>query len=138
MTNPPYSGLGLMDYVGALVSAAAIVIEAQADSQLRDFRRTNTDPMRILDTGLWAWCRHPNYFGEILLWFGIYVYTLQALSGLGILIAFLSPLFIGTLIVFVSGIPLLEKGADARWGDNPDYQAYKKNTSRLIPLPPKD
>ena len=84
---------------------------------------TNTG--KWIDTGLWKFSRHPNYFGEILLWIGLYIYTLPSLQGIELLIGLLSPLFIAVLIIFVSGIPLLEKGADKRWGDNPKYQKYK-------------
>ena len=76
-----------------------------------------------------------NYFGEILVWIGVYVFTLQALSGLYIFIGVISPIYIAVLIIFVSGIPKLEKSADERWGNNPHYVEYKKKTSILIPFP---
>ncbi|HBQ40209.1 MAG TPA: hypothetical protein DD808_06520, partial [Halieaceae bacterium] len=84
------------------------------------------------DTGLWAYCRHPNYFGEILLWLGIALMALPALAGWQ-WATLISPLFVFLLLTRVSGIPLLERKAEQRWGQNPDWQAYKARTPALIP-----
>jgi len=86
-----------------------------------------------IDTGIWHYSRHPNYFGEILIWVGIYLYTLASLPLLPAIIGLVSPGFIIILLLFISGIPILEKSADKRWGSNPKYRAYKKQTSILIP-----
>ncbi|MFT7558040.1 MAG: steroid 5-alpha reductase family enzyme, partial [Planctomycetota bacterium] len=74
---------------------------------------------------------------EILVWLGVFVFSLSVLSGWGILIAFASPLYIFLLIRFVSGVPLLEKSAEKIWGSNPGYRKYLQKTSMLLPLPPK-
>ncbi|NCG18425.1 MAG: DUF1295 domain-containing protein, partial [Rhodobacterales bacterium] len=81
----------------------------------------------------WAWSRHPNYFGEILLWIGVFVLASPQLQGVEWL-AVLSPIFVAALLVAGSGIPLLEAQADKRWGDEPAYLAYKSRTPVLIPF----
>ena len=122
-----------LSYIGLIIFIAGLVIEAVADIQKYTFINDNKNEGKWIDEGLWHYSRHPNYFGEITLWFGVYLYTLSHLSGIDILIGFISPLYIALLIIFVSGIPLLEKAADKRWGENPEYQKYKKTTSSLIP-----
>jgi steroid 5-alpha reductase family enzyme len=83
-------------------------------------------------SGLWKYSRHPNYFGEILVWIGIYVFVFSSLIGFERLYALASPLFITFLLVFVSGLPQLEKGADKKWGHLKAYREYKRRTSTLI------
>ena len=90
---------------------------------------------RFIDTGLWAWSRHPNYFGEILLWIGVAVIALPVLSGWQLL-TLVSPLFVTFLLTRVSGIPMLEAVGRKRWGDDAAYQQYLESTPSLIPRPP--
>lgn len=104
--------------------------EIIADSQLRNFLADPQNRGKIMDRGLWKYSRHPNYFGEVLLWWGIFLIALGTSTGF---VALLSPITITILIVFVSGIPMLEK----RFAEDTAYQAYKKKTSVLIPWPPK-
>jgi len=84
---------------------------------------------------LWAWSRHPNYFGEIVLWCGVAVIALPALAGWQYL-TLISPVFVFLLLTRISGVPLLERRADKKWGDEPAYQAYKSATPSLFPRPP--
>jgi steroid 5-alpha reductase family enzyme len=107
-----------------------------ADSQKRAFRKNPNNKGKFIDTGIWSWSRHPNYFGEMTLWFGRAVMALPVLSGLQ-WVTLISPIFVVFLLTKVSGIPTLAKKAKQRWGDDADYQAYVANTSLLIPLPPK-
>jgi steroid 5-alpha reductase family enzyme len=107
-------------------------LEAVADQQKRRFRERPENAGRFIATGLWAWSRHPNYFGEILLWTGVALVALPALDGWQ-LATLLSPVFVTLLLTRVSGVPLLEERADARWGDDPEYLAYKKRTPLLVP-----
>jgi len=127
--------LDMIALVGIAMWLTGFVIEAVADAQKRAFRADSGNDGQFISTGLWAWSRHPNYFGEILLWIGIAVIALPALSGWQY-VALISPVFITLLITRVSGVPMLEARAKKRWGDDPAYQAYRKNTSRLIPRPP--
>ena len=93
-------------------------------------------PICFIRDGLWAWSRHPNYFGEIVLWLGVALIAAPALDGPA-LVTLVSPLFVTILLLRVSGVPLLERKADATWGGQPDYVAYKAATPTLIPRPPR-
>jgi steroid 5-alpha reductase family enzyme len=133
ITTTTPSGLGLLDWIGLSIWVFGFAIEVIADRQKSRFRQEN--PGRYIDTGLWAWSRHPNYFGEIVLWTGIAVMASSTLQGWQ-WITLVSPLFVTLLLTRVSGIPLLEKRADDRWGDDQRYLAYKARTPVLIPRPP--
>ncbi len=128
--------IGVLGAVGLIVWIIGFIIEVIADAQKRAFRKNEDNTGKFINTGLWAWSRHPNYFGEITLWIGMALFALPILSGWQYL-TLVSPLFVILLLTKVSGIPTLKGKADARWGDNPEYQAYIKNTSLLLPLPPR-
>ena len=106
-------------------------IEVVADKQKRHFRKS-AGGNEFIHTGMWARSRHPNYFGEILLWVGIALLALPVLSGWQ-LATLISPVFVYLLLTRVSGVPLLEKKADSKWGGQPEYEKYKANTPVLIP-----
>ncbi len=133
ITTTAPADLGVLDGVGFSIWLFGFCLEVIADRQKSEFRRQN--PGRYIDTGLWAWSRHPNYFGEIVLWTGIAVMASSTLNGWQ-WITLVSPLFVTLLLTRISGIPLLEKRADERWGDDAGYQAYKARTPVLIPRPP--
>lgn len=122
--------------IGLIMWLTGFTIEVIADAQKRAFRADATNDGQFIRNGLWAWSRHPNYFGEILLWIGIAVIALPALSGWQ-LVALISPVFITLLITRVSGVPMLEARAEKRWGNDPAWQAYRDRTPRLIPRPPR-
>jgi steroid 5-alpha reductase family enzyme len=122
---------------GVLVWLAGLGTEAVADAQKSQFRKDPQNKERFIQSGLWAWSRHPNYFGEILLWVGVAITAFPVLYGWQ-LVTLISPLFVIFLLTKVSGIPLLEKRADEKWGGQVDYEDYKKNTSVLVPRPPKN
>ncbi len=132
ITSATRKGLDAFAVVGALVWVIGFVIEIIADAQKSKF---NADPFnkgKFIRTGLWSRSRHPNYFGEIVLWIGIAIIAVPVLQGWQ-WVAMISPLFVTLLLTRVSGIPLLEKKADAKWGGQEDYETYKKNTPVLIP-----
>jgi len=106
-------------------------IEVTADEQKRRFRTRPENLDRFIATGLWARSRHPNYFGEILLWFGVAITAFPSLSGWST-VTLVSPLFVWLLLTRVSGVPLLEATADRRWAGNPEYEAYKAATPLLL------
>jgi steroid 5-alpha reductase family enzyme len=135
MTATETVPLGIIGWIGAAVWAAGFGIEAVADAQKRAFRKDPANKGGFIHTGLWAWSRHPNYFGEILLWIGIALIALPALSGWQH-VTLISPLFVYLLLTRASGIPILEERADKRWGDDPAYQTYKAQTPVLWPRPP--
>lgn len=124
-----------LTWVGFAIWLTGWAIELTADLQKYRFAQNPNNKDKWIETGIWKYSRHPNYFGEILVWIGVYIYTVSALSSIEGIIALASPLFISYLLLFVSGLPPLEKGADKKWGSNPKYREYKKKTSILIPLP---
>lgn len=137
MAEKPSSELSLVTILGLLGFCFALVIETMADLQKFRFKLDPSNKGKWIDSGLWKYSRHPNYFGEILVWVCIFIAALPSLQGIEILIGLLSPLVIFLTLYFVSGIPPLEKYADSQWGSNKDYQAYKKRTSLLVPLWPR-
>jgi steroid 5-alpha reductase family enzyme len=132
--DPP--GFGPWAWVGVVVWLVGLVIEAVADAQKSAFKSKEKNRGRFITTGLWRYSRHPNYFGEMLVWWGLFVYAVPVLSGAAFVVV-IGPLFITLLLLFVSGIPLLERSADEKHGDDPEYVDYKRRTSILVPLPPR-
>lgn len=120
---------------GLAVWAIGVVCESIADFQKLAFSNDPSNKDKWIETGIWKYSRHPNYFGEILVWSGLYLFVELSLTPLNAFIGLVSPAFIIVLLLFVSGIPILEKAADKRWGKDPAYQRYKKRTSILVPLP---
>lgn len=118
--------------VGFLVWAVGFAFEVVADLQKSRFNADPANKGTFISTGLWATSRHPNYFGEILLWLGVAIVSVPALQGWQ-WIALISPVFVTLLLTKVSGVPLLEKKSDAKWGGQADYEAYKKATPVLVP-----
>lgn len=108
------------------------IIEVIADTQKTAFKANHPDG--FITSGLWSFSRHPNYAGEILVWIGVAIMAIPALSGARLL-GLISPLFVFVLLRFVSGVPLLEKKAEKRWGDDPDYRDYRERTPLLFPRP---
>ncbi|MEM7136274.1 MAG: DUF1295 domain-containing protein [Myxococcota bacterium] len=128
------AGFGVGDFVGLVVWATGFGIEVVSDRQKSAFRSTH--PGRFVDTGLWAWSRHPNYFGEIVLWTGIAIIAASTLRGWQ-WATMVSPVFVALLLTRISGVPILERRADERWGDDPEYRRYKAQTPVLVPRPPR-
>ncbi len=122
--------------VGVVVWTTGFVIEVIADRQKSEFRRDTVNDGRFIHSGLWAWSRHPNYFGEITLWVGIAIIALPVLSGWR-WATLISPVFVFLLLTRVSGVPMLERRGKKRWGDDESYLAYVESTPVLIPRPPR-
>ena len=118
--------------IGFLVWVFGFVFEVIADAQKSRFNADPANKGKFIQSGLWSHSRHPNYFGEIVLWIGIAIIAIPVLQGWQ-WVAMISPLFVTLLLTRVSGVPLLEKKADKKWGGQADYEAYKKNTPVLIP-----
>jgi len=131
ITSPENRGIDGLVLLGVALWALGFGIEVVADEQKRRFRSRPENRNRFIDTGLWARSRHPNYFGEILLWFGVAVAAFPALSGWN-MVTLVSPLFVWLLLTRVSGVPLLESAADRRWAHDPEYEAYKVSTPVLL------
>lgn len=123
---------GAIELVGVLVWLAGFGIEVVADRQKQRFRADPAQRDRFIQSGLWARSRHPNYFGEIVLWTGIAIVAWPALRGAA-LVTVVSPLFVWVLLTRISGIPLLEARAERRWGEDPAYRDYVARTPVLVP-----
>jgi steroid 5-alpha reductase family enzyme len=123
-------------WLGLAVWVFGFAVEVIADRQKSAFRDNPDNADRFITTGLWAWSRHPNYFGEITLWVGIAVMAYPALQGMQVF-TLVSPLFVVLLLTAISGVRMLENRANKRWGDDPEYQAYKRKTPSLMLWPPR-
>jgi steroid 5-alpha reductase family enzyme len=128
--------LGPIAYLGIVLWVFGMGIEVIADRQKSLFRRIPENQGRFITTGLWAWSRHPNYFGEITLWLGLSLVALPVLTGWQ-LATMVSPVFVYLLLTRVSGIPLLEALAEKRWGTDPVFIAYRDGTPALMLRKPK-
>lgn len=118
--------------IGVLLWIIGFYFEAVGDKQLKDFKKNPENKGKILQTGLWAYTRHPNYFGETMMWWGIFVISIASLQPIAFF-GIVGPGLITYLLLFVSGVPLLEK----KYKDNEVFQAYAQKTSVFFPLPPK-
>ena len=127
-----YAGveIGLLDMVGLMIWLIGFGFEAIGDAQLKNFINDPDNKGKLMQSGLWQYTRHPNYFGEVTMWWGIWVISLSALFSI---FSIISPLAISFLILKVSGIPMLEKKYEGRT----DFEEYKKRTSAFFPLPPR-
>ena len=132
ITTPVRKDLGWFAWIGFAVWALGFATEAAADDQKRRFRADPANEGRFIQTGLWAQSRHPNYLGEIVLWTGVAIIALPVLRGWQ-WTTLISPVFVALLLTRISGVPLLEKRADEKWGGQADYEAYKARTPVLIP-----
>lgn len=122
---------GLLSILGFVIWCIGLVIETVADIQKFIFNRNPDNHGKWIATGLWKRSRHPNYLGEILVWIGVYIFAFPLLSQVQAIVALLSPLYIFVLLRFVTGVPLLEKSADAKWGNDPAYANYKSKSGIL-------
>ena len=122
--------LGLLDILGVCVWLGGFAFESVGDYQLMRYKRNPANQGKIMTQGLWKYTRHPNYFGEVALWWGVYLIALSVPLGWATI---LGPIAITYLILKVSGIPLLEE----KYKDNPEFQMYKRRTSAFFPLPPR-
>ena len=128
--------MGVLAWVGVGIWTFGFVVEAVADGQKRAFKRREDRDKDFITDGLWAWSRHPNYFGEIVLWAGIALIAAEVLSGWQ-WATMISPLFVYVLLTRISGVPLLESRGKKRWGADPEYQAYRERVPVLWPRPPR-
>ncbi len=136
ITTVNQTPLGVLDGLGLLVWILGFGIEAVSDGQKRAFRADPKNKGQFIRSGLWSWSRHPNYFGEIVIWIGVAIMASSTLNGLQ-WVAWISPVFVTILLTKISGVPLLENIADQRWGGQPEYEAYKSKTPVLIMWPPR-
>ena len=122
--------INLLVIIGFIVWLIGFYFESVGDKQLANFIHNPENKGKLMTEGLWKYSRHPNYFGEVTQWWGIWIIALSVPYGW---VAIIGPITITILILFVSGVPLLEK----KYKGRSDFEAYKKRTSIFIPLPPK-
>lgn len=132
----PLSNFALSNYlvlgIGVLIWLFGYYFEVVGDQQLKTFKSNPENKGKIMDQGLWRLTRHPNYFGEAVMWWAIFIVSLASLNPVALL-GFFGPLTINWLLLYVSGVPMLEK----KYANNEAYQAYAKVTSKFLPRPPK-
>ncbi len=130
VVNTRNAELGLFDIVGLMMWLLGFFFEAIGDYQLLKFTKNPLNKGKIIQTGLWKYTRHPNYFGEVVLWWGIFCFALSVPFGF---LTIIGPITITFLILYVSGIPMLEK----KYENNLEFAEYKKRTSAFFPMLPK-
>ena len=136
MTTARPEPLGAFAGFGVLIWVLGFSTEVVADRQKGRFRADPANRDQFIQSGLWAWSRHPNYFGEIVLWCGVAVVAFPVLTGWQY-VTLVSPLFVYILLTRVSGIPLLEARGQQKWGDRVEYRAYVEKAPVLFPRPPR-
>jgi len=122
-----------LSLIGLAIWLIGLLIESFADLQKYKFKQDPENRDKWIESGLWKYSRHPNYFGEITLWIGVYIFVCPFLSNVQTIVAMISPLFIFILLKYVSGAPLLEKSADAKWGQDSAYATYKSKSGIIFP-----
>ncbi|WP_435188898.1 DUF1295 domain-containing protein [Pseudothioglobus sp. nBUS_23] len=129
----PLEPIGIFFIMGALLWLLGFGFEVIADKQKKHFSEQPKNEGRFITQGLWSVSRHPNYFGEIILWAGIAIISLPFLSGWQF-VTLASPVFVFLLLTRISGLPFLEDKAEKKWGEDKDYIEYKKRTPILVPF----
>mmetsp|Transcript_21133 Transcript_21133/g.37270 ORF Transcript_21133/g.37270 Transcript_21133/m.37270 type:complete len:143 (+) Transcript_21133:2-430(+) len=130
----PTSSLGWRDAAGWALWGLGFTLQVVADAQKSRFKGDKANAGKWIDVGLWGLAQHPNYFGEMCMWWGIFLSCSAELRGLELLSG-VSPLFVSYLLLRVSGVPLLRKAGLKKWGHLPTYQEYLRRTPLLLPLP---
>ena len=130
--SAPYFNLKIIDFIGLFIWGIGFAFEASADKQLKDYKALDDSEKdgHVLKSGVWKYTRHPNYFGDALVWWGFYTIALAVRGGW---IFIFSPIIMTLLLRFVSGVPLLEK----RYADDEEYQKYAEKTNIFFPWFPK-
>lgn len=126
----PQPGLNFIDYLGLLIWITGFIFESVGDKQLAEFKKDPANKGHVIQSGLWKYTRHPNYFGEATMWWGIFLLTISVPLGWS---AVISPLTITLMLLYVSGVPMLEK----KYKDNPEFQEYARRTNKFFPWFPK-
>ena len=136
ITSESKMAIDIFAIIGTLIWIFGFSIEVIADQQKTNFKDDPANKDSFITVGLWSWSRHPNYFGEMVLWIGIAVIAFPVLIGWQ-LVALISPIFVIFLLTRISGITMLESRGYKKWKDDPAYIDYLEKTSVLVPFPPK-
>ena len=130
-SSPNENEFGLIQWLGLIVWVAGYVIEVISDSQKTKFNKFNKG--KFINIGLWKYIRHPNYLGEIIIWVGIFIISLNYIHSLTSFLSILSPIFVFLLLRFITGVPQLEARGKEKWGHLDEYNSYKEKTGLLFP-----
>ena len=130
-SSPDENEFGLIQWLGLIVWVTGYVIEVISDSQKTKFNKFNKG--KFINIGLWKYIRHPNYLGEIILWVGIFIISLNYIHSLTSFLSILSPIFVFLLLRFITGVPQLEARGKEKWGHLDEYNSYKEKTGLLFP-----
>lgn len=130
VNSSPQPGLNFIDYLGLFIWITGFIFESVGDKQLAEFKKDPANKGHVIQSGLWKYTRHPNYFGEATMWWGIFLLTISVPLGWS---AVISPLTITLMLLYVSGVPMLEK----KYKDNPEFQEYARRTNKFFPWFPK-
>jgi steroid 5-alpha reductase family enzyme len=122
---------GVIFYLGLLIFIFGFTLEVAADNQKTKFRKNPENKNKFISSGLWGKSRHPNYLGELILWIGVAVMSVESLEGLQH-ITLISPLFVYVLLMYISGVRMLENSGQKKWGHLPEYNEYLKNTPKFF------
>ena len=122
---------GVVFYLGLLIFIFGFTLEVAADNQKTKFRKNPENKNKFISSGLWGKSRHPNYLGELILWIGVAVMSVESLEGLQH-ITLISPLFVYVLLMHISGVRMLENSGQKKWGHLPEYNEYLKNTPKFF------
>jgi steroid 5-alpha reductase family enzyme len=123
--------------IGVWIWSEGLTLETFSDIQKFKYIQKSKKEGRKrhwIDVGFWKYIRHPNYLGEVIVWVGVYIAVISRVNFAAAILALIGPIFIYSMIRYVSGVPMLEKKADERYGDDPEYQKYKEETSLLVPF----
>ena len=130
VNSSPQPGLNFIDYLGLFIWITGFIFESVGDKQLAEFKKDPANKGHVIQSGLWKYTRHPNYFGEATMWWGIFLLSISVPLGWS---AVISPLTITLMLLYVSGVPMLEK----KYKDNPEFQEYARRTNKFFPWFPK-
>ena len=130
-SSPKENEFGLIQWLGLIVWVSGYVIEVISDSQKTKFNKFNKG--KFINIGLWKYIRHPNYLGEIIIWVGIFIISLNYIHSLASFLSILSPIFVFLLLRFITGVPQLEARGKEKWGHLHEYNSYKEKTGLLFP-----
>ena len=122
---------GLVQWFGLLIWILGFIIEVVSDSQKSKFNKKNKG--KFINIGLWKYIRHPNYLGEITIWFGIFVISISYINSIFTSLSILSPIFVFVLLRFLTGVPQLELSSEKKWGNQKEYINYKKEAGTIFP-----
>ena len=128
--------IGLLEIADGALGGFGLIVEAVADQQKLTFKNSPENKGKWCDVGLFKYSRHPNYFGDLCVWYGVFLIAMPTLTWLR-WVAVISPLYVSIVIFLLEGVPTCERAQEKKYGSNTEYRKYKSSTNVLIPCPPQ-